>query len=337
MIDGMCISHIVGNLFFQLCLSFRRINSLTCSLYDIWSTIKLGSVTSCPEVMKGNIFTDKIFRNNCKTKTYAGKSCILGKASKLNRTGTCALTLIDTVRHIFLCDISLIGGIVDDHSTILVCIVYPFLELVLRDCCTAWVIREAEIDNIRSFHRKFRKKTVIFQTRHIDHSVKVLVLFVVIAGTSCHNICIYIYRINRVADCYFVVCTKNLLNVSRITFGSVRNKDLIGTDLASACLIVIFCDRTSQEFISEIRCIAMESLGICHLIYRFVKCLDDCRCKRLCDITDSKTHDLNIRICGLIRRYFFCNSGKKITAWQFQIISIYCYHNITSPVLSDYH
>ena len=77
----------------------------------------------------------------------------------------------------------------------------------------------------------------------------------------------------------------------------------------------------------------MESLGICHLIDRFVKCINDRRYKRLCDITDSKTYDLYIRICSLICGYFFCNCGKKIASRQFQIIFIYCYHNIFSSSL----
>ena len=60
---------------------------------------------------------------------------------------------------------------------------------------------------------------------------------------------------------------------------------------------------------------AMESLGICHLIYRFVECIYDRRSQRLCDITNTKTDDLNIRVCFLIGSYFFCNCRKKITAW----------------------
>ena len=195
--------------------------------------------------MKGNALADKVFRDNGESKTDTGKSCILGKASQLDRTGTCTFTLVNAVRHIFLCDVCLVSGVVDDHCTVLVCVVYPLLKFVLCDRCTTRVVREAEIDQVRCLYRKFRQESIGFQTRHVDHSIKIFVFLVVFAGTSCHYVCVYINRINRVADCYFIVCAKDLLNVSGVTLRSVGYKDLIRTDLASACLVIIFCDRAS--------------------------------------------------------------------------------------------
>ena len=159
-IDRMGISHIICNLFFQLCFSFWGINSFTCALYDVWCTIKFCSMTSCPQIMQCNAFSYQIFRNDRKSKANTCKSGIFGKAAQFDRTGACTFTLINTVRNIFFCNICFISGIVNDHRTIFICIIYPFLQFIFCDCCTTWIIRKTEIDQIRCLYRQFRKKSI---------------------------------------------------------------------------------------------------------------------------------------------------------------------------------
>ena len=67
---------------------------------------------------------------------------------------------------------------------------------------------------------------------------------------------------------------------------------------------------SKQKFISQIRCIAVECLGMSHLIYRFMHSLNDCRSQWLCNITDSQTDNVLVRICLLICIYFFCNCAE---------------------------
>ena len=63
----------------------------------------------------------------------------------------------------------------------------------------------------------------------------------------------------------------------------------------------------------------MEGLCVCHLVYGFMKGIDDRRCKGLCHITDSKTDHriLKFRIGLLICAYLLCDIGKQIASRKF--------------------
>ena len=188
----------------------------------------------------------ELFRDNRVCKTQSGKSGCLGKAAKLNGTGFCTFTLINRHRDIFFCDISFVSSIVDDDCTCFIGIIYPYLKLFFCHRLAGRVVREAEINKIRYFIcRDLRKETVILFTWHVDHTVKVLTLFVIKTCTSGHNVGIYVYRINRVTNCNLVIQSEYLLDVSGITLSSVGNKNLICADVASSGLIIIFCNGTS--------------------------------------------------------------------------------------------
>ena len=154
--DQLCISHIIANLLLQLCLSSLRINGFPCLLHNVRSSVKFGAVTSCPETVKGNTISYKLIRNHGKAKTNSCKACILGKAAKLNGTGSCTLTLINAVRHIVLGNIRLVSSIIDDHAAVFVCIIHPFLQLIPCDGRACRIVREAKIDQIRHFLWKLR-------------------------------------------------------------------------------------------------------------------------------------------------------------------------------------
>ena len=254
----------------------------------------------------------KLLRDYGKAKTHAGKSGILGKAAKLDGTGSCTLTLVNGMRNIFLCNVSFIGCIVNDHTAVFVCVVHPFLQLVLCNGRAGGVIWEAQINQIRHFFRKFRQKTVFLTARHIDHAVKIFSCSIVLSGTSCHDIGIHINRVNRVTDSHLVVNPENLLDISGIAFRTVGNKDFVCCNVTSPVLIVIFCNGISQKFIPQIRSIAAEGFRMCHLIHRTVKGIDDCRNQRLCHIPDSKADDFLFRVLLTICLYFFRNRGKQI-------------------------
>ena len=244
--DRLCITHVISDLLLQLCFSLRRVNSLACSLYNVRSTIKLGSVASCPETVKLYAITHQFLRNNSKSKTNACKASIFGKASKLDGTGSRTLALINAVRDILLGNICLICCIIDDHAAVFVGVVDPLLKSCLCDSTAGRIVREAEIDQIRYFIcRYLRKETILLFAGHVDHTVKVLTLFVIKTSTSGHNVGIYIYRINWVANCNLVIQSEDLLDVSGITFCSIGNKDLVCADVAASGLIIIFCNGTS--------------------------------------------------------------------------------------------
>ena len=140
---------------------------------------------------------------------------------QLNGAGSGSLTLVNAVRHVILRNIGFISGIVDDHCTVFVGIVHPYLQLVFGDGSSGGVVGAAQVNDIRCFFWKFRYKVVFCGAGHVDHIAPGAFCRIISAGTSCHNISVHVYRINRVAHCNFVVYTENLLNVSGITLCSV--------------------------------------------------------------------------------------------------------------------
>ena len=212
------------------------------------------------------------------------------------------------------CDISLISGVIDDHSACLIGVIHPLLKPVLRDGGSAGIVWKTQVDKVRRLFRKFRKETIFFQAGHIDYPVEVLHVSVIFAGASRHNVGIHIYRIYRVADSYFIVNAENLLDISGIAFGPVGHKDLVSGDIAASVGIVVFRDSGSQELITEIRGVSVKSLPVRHLVDGFMKSVDHCRRQRLGHVADSETHDLILWMRLLISGHFLRYIGKKIAS-----------------------
>ena len=229
---------------------------------------------------------------------------------QLNGAGSCTLALINGMCHIVLTDISFISGIINDYGANFIGIVHPFLQLILCKRCSGRVIRQTQIDYVRCLLRKLRYEMIFCCTWHVNDIAPCAGLLVVSTGSSSHNVGIHINRIDRITDRNLVVLSENLLNISGIALCSVRYKDFICCNLTASCCIIVLCDCLAQKFISQIRCIAMECLGMSHLIYRFMHSLNDCRSQWLCNITDSQTDNVLVRICLLICIYFFCNCAE---------------------------
>ena len=95
--------------------------------------------------------------------------------------------------------------------------------------------------------------------------------------------------------------------ISGITFCTVTDKYFVDCDVNTACIVIVLYDRTTQKLITKVRCIALKCLLHAHLGYCFMQTVDDCRCEWLGYITDTKTDDLLVRICRLIRTYFLAD------------------------------
>ena len=78
----------------------------------------------------------------------------------------------------------------------------------------------------------------------------------------------------------------------------------------------------TKEIISEIGRIASESLGNRLLVNSLVKCLDNCGAKGLCNISDSESYYLFIRIGCLISVNLLGNSAEKVASGKFQVITV---------------
>ena len=264
--------------------------------------------------MQHHISCLQILRYYRIAKTNSRKACIFGEGMQFDRTGSCPFTFINTVWYIVLTDISFICRIINDHTAMLICIINPFLQLRLCDRGTGRIVWKAQINDIRYFLWQLRCKIIFCGTWHIDHIAPCFCLRIILACSSCHNIGIYINRINRVTDSDLVILGKYFLNVTGIALGTIRYKNFIRADITATQLIIIFRNSFSQKFIPKIRCIAMEGFCYAHLRNRTMQCINDHRCKWLGHIADSQTDDLFIRVLLCKCVYFLSDRGKKVTA-----------------------
>ena len=77
-------------------------------------------------------------------------------------------------------------------------------------------------------------KSLSASTGHIDHIAPGFGLRIVLAGSSCHYVGIYINRINRIAHCNpcYPHC-KYLLNIATVTFCSIGNKNFVRINITA--------------------------------------------------------------------------------------------------------
>ena len=230
------------------------------------------------------------------------------------------------MRHVLLSDISLIGRIVNDQTAVFIGVIHPALKLFFTDRRACRIIWKAEIDHIRGFLWKFRGKIILCRTGHVDHTVKILCRLIIISCSSRHNVGIYIYGVNRIAHSNLIIQSQDLLNISGVTFRSVRYEDFFWINVTAAILIIIFRNSLSQESVALIRRISVEGLCMSHLFHSSVKSLNDRRRQGLCHISDSQSDDFFFRIFLLICCDFFCNIREQIASRKLQIILINSKH-----------
>ena len=63
-----------------------------------------------------------------------------------------------------------------------------------------------------------------------------------------------------------------------------------------------------------------------HLIDGFMHSFNNCRCNRLCHVTDAKADNLFVRICFAVGIYLLCNRTEKVASRKFLIIIIDLVH-----------
>ena len=202
-------------------------------------------MSSCPEAVKCYISTLKILRNNCEAKSYTCKSCILREWPEFDCTCSCTFTLIYCMRNIWFWNVCFICCIIDNNSANLISVINPLLKLVLSDCWTCWIVREAEIYDIWCFFWKFWCKVSLCCTRHINNITPCLLLWNIISCSSCHCISINIYRIYRVTYCNLIIYWEDISYITWIRLCSIWYEYLICWYITSTLLVIMVCNCTS--------------------------------------------------------------------------------------------
>jgi hypothetical protein len=86
-----------------------------------------------------------------------------------------------------------------------------------RRHCAGRIVREAKINDIRVFARRFRHKIILHRAGQIKNAF-VAAVGANRAGVARHHIGIDVNRINRVGDGDFVLLAENIEDVTAVTF-----------------------------------------------------------------------------------------------------------------------
>ncbi len=101
----------------------------------------------------------------------------------------------------------------------------PFLQTVLGYCGAGGIVWKTQINQInRRFGQRWNK-TILRQAFQINDFI--VSSIIEISGSAGHDIRIQINRIHRIRNRQANVRCKDFLNITRIAFGAVTDKNLI--------------------------------------------------------------------------------------------------------------
>ena len=219
-------------------------------------------------------------------------------------------------------DISLISCIEEDEGIVLQSVVHPLAQLLLGDDGACRVVRETEVDDVdRTALRQFGNKAVLSRRGHISHVAPAPVT--ISAAATYHHVRVDVDRIDGIGDADEVIPVQQLLEVARVTLGSVVDEDLVETEAHAARCKVVLHDSFTQEFVSLLGSITSESVSCCHLVDGLMHRLDDGRTERLCDITDTERDDVGLGVHHLEGIDLLGNVSEQVVVLQVQKMYVY--------------
>ena len=101
----------------------------------------------------------------------------------------------------------------------------PFLQTVLGYCGTGGIVRKTQVNQIDRRFGQGWNKTILRQAFQVDDII--VSSIIEISGSTGHDIRIQIYRIHRIRNRQANVRCKEFLNITRIAFCAVTDKNLI--------------------------------------------------------------------------------------------------------------
>ena len=152
-------------------------------------------------------------------------------------------------------------------------IIDPTRKLLARCYRTSRIVGETEIHHINLPLRRLGHEIVFHGARQICDSF-IAAIIPRTPGMAGHDIGIDINRVNRIGDRDFVLMSKDIQDVAAIAFRSVRDENLIVTDVDSSVAIIRLRDFAPQEFVALFWAVAAKCFADAELLHRLLHCGD---------------------------------------------------------------
>ena len=170
--------------------------------------------------------------------------------------------------------------------------------------------------------RKPRAKAVLGGGGHVHDVRPAFGGLVVIACAAGHGVGVDIHGIHRVAHGHHVVNVQDVADVAAVGLCAVGDEDLVVGDADAERMEIALDDGGAQEIVALLRAIAVEGLGLGHVLDGGVHRLDDCRGQRARDVADAHLDELRLGMRLGVRGGTAGDLGEQIAAGEFLVIRV---------------
>ena len=226
------------------------------------------------------------------------------------------------MRHALFGDEALVGGIEHDDGVVGVGVIDPCLQLLGVEHRAGGVVRAAQVDDVRAALGQRRAKAVLGGGGHVHDVRPALGGFVVVACAAGHGVGIHVHGIHRVAHGYHVVDVQDVADVAAVGLCAVGDEDLVIGDVDAERMEIALGDGGAQEIVTLLGAVAVEGLGLRHVLDGGVHGLDDGRDERTRDVADAHLDELRLGMRLGIRGGTAGDLGEQIAAGKFLVIRV---------------
>ena len=271
-------------------------------------------------------FSLEALRNHREGTAHTGEAGRLAETAELDRDVPGAVNFIDRVRNGRVGDVGFIGGVIQNHRTVLLRVFDPTLQHLLGGNHAGRVIRIAQVNQVDPLPGKFRNEIVGGGNRKVNQAA-VAATGIRRTRVSGHDVGIHVHRIYRIQHRDDVVFSEDIQDIPRITLGTVRDEDLIRVDLGSACLIIVFGNGLAQEIVALFGPIAAERRAFGQLVDGRMHRLNHGGGKRFGDVADAQANDVRGRVLVAECLHPPADFRKQVAGGQLEIMLIDIGHN----------
>ena len=195
--------------------------------------------------------------------------------------------------------------------------------MLARGRGTGGVIGVAQVYDIRLLRGESGHKIIFRGAREVNDAF-ILAGVIRVAGVTGHHVGIQIHGIHGVRDGNAVLVAEDIQDIGGIALGTIRNENLIGTDLYSSGGKIIFGDGFAQEFITQFRAVAAEGVAVGHFIDGGVKRLHAGGGQGLGHVANAAANQARGGVWVGLGKFVHtaANLGEEITGLQLQVMLI---------------
>ena len=124
------------------------------------------------------------------------------------------------------------------------------------------------------------------------------------AGSSAHDIAVYVDRIDGVGHAHAVVPTQDLTDVAGVAFGTVVDEDFSRAQADAARSEIIFEDGFNQKIVALLWSVSMECFSLGHFVHGLMHGRDTCLWQRAGHVAYAQTDEPFARMGHFERVYF---------------------------------